>query len=319
MSSSITPPIDAVPRVSVIIPVYNQVKLLDQCLASLQRQTEVHTEVIVVDDASPEDPSPVVARYPEVRFIRCPQNVGYAEANNCGLRVATGHYLLLLNSDTELAPDAVARMADYLDTHAGTAGIAPLHREPDGTPQRTCFRFPTLLTGWIWDSALHRRRPNHPEVRSFLLADWDHLSERYVEHAQTSGLFIRREVYDRLGGMDPQLRLFSNDTDFCFRMHREGYSVRFLPEIEITHHGSASVATFDRAESQVYGDRYRYYRKWFGWRGGLAVRSALWSRVAYEALGELVDGQWRSAVRKLKRGAKLNQSFGSRSSKAWLT
>lgn len=300
---------EAAPRVSIIIPVYNQVKLLDRCLDSLQRQTENRFEAVVVDDASPEDPTEVLARYPWVRFLRCERNVGYAEANNHGLRAARGSYLLFLNSDTVLPPDALSRMADYLDGHLEAGGLAPLHREPDGAPQRTCFRFPTLRTGWVWDSMVHRRRPNHPEIRSFLMSDWDHLSECWVDHAQTSGLLIRREVYDRIGGMDPQLRLFSNDTDFCFRMHRAGYPIRFLPEIEIIHHGSASIATFDRAEAQVYGDRFRYYRKWFGWRGALAVRCAMWSNVAYEALGELVDGQWRSATKKLRRGAKLDRAF----------
>jgi GT2 family glycosyltransferase len=297
------------PRVSVVIPVYNQVQLLDRCLASFPFEQGGEFEAIVVDDASPEDPAPVVERYPQARFIRCERNRGYAEANNEGLRAATGRYLLFLNSDTELPSGVLARMADYLDAHPEVGGIAPLHREPDGAPQRTCFRFPTLRTGWIWDSVLHRRSPNHPEVRHFLMADWDHLSECWVEHAQTSGLFVRREVYDRIGGMDPQLRLFSNDTDFCYRMHRAGFPIRFLPEIEIIHHGSASVSTFERAEAQVYGDRYRYYRKWFGWRGALAVRCAMWSTVAYEALGELVDGQWRSAARKLRKGAKLNRAF----------
>lgn len=309
MSSLSEPVKQGPPRVSVVIPVYNQIQLLDRCLASLQHQTVDHLEVIVVDDASPEDPSPVLARYSWVKVVRCERNCGYAEANNRGLAIAGGQYLLFLNSDTELSPDTLARMADYLDAHREVGGLAPLHREPDGTPQRTCFRFPTLRTGWVWDSAVHRRCPEHPEIRSFLMADWDHQSEHWVEHAQTSGLFVRREVYDQIGGMDPQLRLFSNDTDFCFRMHRAGYPIRFLPEIEIVHHGSASVSTFERAEAQVYGDRYRYYRKWFGWRGALAVRCAMWSTVAYEALGELIDGQWRSAARKLRRGATLNRAF----------
>jgi N-acetylglucosaminyl-diphospho-decaprenol L-rhamnosyltransferase len=298
--------------VSIVIPVYNQVALLDRCLASLARQEGVRVEPIVVDDASPEDPAPVIDRHSSLplRFIRAERNLGYAEANNRGLQAATGDYILFLNSDTELPADALARLVNYLECHPEVGGVAPLHRGTDGEVQRTCYGFPTLPVGWVWDSLAHRRRPDHPVVRAFTLADWDHQSERDVEHAQTSCLLVRREVYDRIGGMDPKLFLFYNDTDFCFRMSRAGYPIRFVPEVEILHHGSASVQTFDKAEAQIFGDRYRYFRKWYGWRGALAVRCALWSRVGYEALVELAHGDFRFAAHKLRRGFRLSRAMG---------
>lgn len=296
-------------RVSVIIPVYNQVDLLDRCLASLDLQTGVDLEILVVSDASPEDPAPVAERHPAARLIALPNNVGYAEANNAGLTQATGDYLLFLNSDTELPTDAIARMADYLQTHAEAGGVAPLHREADGKLQRTCYGFPTLPVGLVWDSVVHLRNPDHPVVRAFNLSDWDHQRERWVEHAQTSCLLVRRAVYEGIGGMDRRLALFYNDTDFCYRMHRAGFPIRFVPEIEILHYGGASVRTFDRAEAQVYGDRYRYFQKWYGWRGCLAVRVALWSRIGFEALNELVHLQGRAAARKMQRGLRLSRAF----------
>lgn len=298
--------------VSIVIPVYNQVALLDRCLASLAKQRGVGVEPIVVDDASPEDPSAVVARHADLplKFIRAEKNLGYAEANNRGLAAATGDYILFLNSDTELPPDTLARLVSYLESHPEAGGVAPLHRGTAGEVQRTCYGFPTLRVGFVWDSLIHRRRPDHPAVREYTLADWDHQSERWVEHAQTSCLLVRRAIYDKIGGMDARLFLFYNDTDFCYRMSREGYPIRYLPEVEILHHGSASVQTFEKAEAQIFGDRYRYFRKWYGWRGSLAVRSALWSRVGYEALVELAHGDFRFAARKLERGLRLNRAMG---------
>lgn len=297
------------PQVSIVIPVYNQVALLARCLDSLARQEGVTLEVLVVSDASPEDPGPVTEGRPNVRLIRSPQNVGYAAANNLGLAEGRGRYLMFLNSDTEIPPDGVARMVRYLEETPEAGGVSPLHREPNGNHQRTCYRFPTLRLGLLWDSFLHRRQPNHPVIRDFQQLDWDHLSDRWVEHAQTSCLLLRREAYDKIGGMDPKLFLFYNDTDFCYRMAREGYNIRFLAGVEIIHHGGASVGTFDRADTQVYGDRFRYFRKWYGWRGGLAVRTALWSRVGYEALVELAHGDFRFAARKLQRGLRLNRAL----------
>jgi GT2 family glycosyltransferase len=297
--------------VSVVIPVYNQVALLDRCLASLTTQVGVEVEAIVVDDASPEDPSEVVRSHADLRinFQRCERNQGYAEANNRGLREAKGEFILFLNSDTELAPDTLARLVAYFEAHPEAGGVAPVHRGTDGEIQRTCSGFPTLPVGWVWDSVTHRRRPDHPVVRQYTLADWDYRSERWVEAAQTSCLLVRRVVYEKLGGMDPNLFLFYNDTDFCHRMSREGYPIRFLADVEILHHGSASVQTFDRAEAQIFGDRYRYFRKWYGWRGAFAVRFALWSRVWYEALVELAHGDLKFAARKFRRGLSLSRAM----------
>jgi len=297
------------PRVSVIIPVYNQVELLERCLHSLQRQTERHIEVLVVNDESPEDPGHVLARFPEVRALQMERNGGYAAANNRGLPEARGEYLLFLNSDTELPEEALERMGEYLDTHPDVAGIHPVHRDRDGGLQQMCFRFPTLRLGFVWDSVVHRRWPEHPLIRDFLMADWNGLTERELEHASTSCLLFRREVYERIGGMDTNLRLFYNDTDFCYRLARAGFVLRYFPQVEILHHGGASVGTFTLADAQVYGDRYRYYRKWFGWKGALAVRTALWSRVWYETLTELAHGDLRFAARKLQRGIRLNRAL----------
>jgi GT2 family glycosyltransferase len=301
----------SVPLVSIVIPVYNQVDLLERCLESLDRQEGVTLETIVVSDASPQDPGPVVERHPRVRLVRSPRNVGYAAANNLGLEQATGEFILFLNSDTELPPDTLARMVAYLREHPDAGGVAPVHREPTGAVQRTCFGFPTLRLGFLWDSVIHRLKPEHPAIRAYTMADWDFASDRWVEHAQTSCLLVRREVYDQIGGMDPKLFLFYNDTDFCFRMHRAGHRTRFLADLEILHHGGASVATFERADAQIYGDRFRYYRKWFGWRGALAVRTALWSRVGYETLVELAHGDFRFAMRKVRRGLQLNSALSA--------
>jgi hypothetical protein len=297
------------PRVSVVIPVYNRVDLLERCLAALDAQTERRIEVIVVDDASPEDPAAVLERHPSARVIRLPANAGYAEANNRGLAAACGSLLLLLNSDVEIPPNGIERLAACLEATPEAAAAAPLHRDPRGALQRTCFRLPTRRTGWLWDSALHRLRPQHPVLRDYLIAEWSHDTDRWVESAQTSCLMLRRAVYEAIGGMDPQLRLFYNDVDFCARMRRAGFRIRFTAAAEVAHHGGASVRTFEQAEQQVYGDRYRYYRKWFGRRGALSVRAALWSRVACEALAALATGHVRSAARNVRRGLRLSAGF----------
>ena len=298
-----------VPLVSVVIPVYNQVDLLDRCLHALQEQTQPDLQVIVVSDASPESPREVLDRYPGTRLIEHTANLGYALTNNTGLAAAEGQYILFLNSDTELPPTAIEQMVAHLQSDPTAGGVTPLHRHPDGRLQRSCYRFPDFRFAWIWDSAIHRRWPDHPYLRDYSHADWDHESDRWVEHTMTSCLLIRREAYERIGGMDPNLKLFYNDLDFCLRMHRAGFPIWFLSSLTILHHGGASVATSPEGEAPVYGDRYRYCRKWFGWRGGVAVRWALWSSTVYDALAGLLRGRVRQAAGKLARGVRLNRAL----------
>lgn len=300
------------PTVSVIIPVYNQVDLLERCLASLERQTLPGIEMIVVSDASPEDPAEVMGRYPGARYLPQAENQGYAATNNTGLAAASGRYLLFLNSDTEFPPETLERLVARLEGEPEAGGVTPLHRLPDGSVQRSCYRFPDLKIALFWDSAMHRRNPDHPVIRAYSDAEWDHQSDRWVEHTMTSCLLIRREAYDQIGGMDPNLRLFYNDTDFCLRMTRAGFPIRFVADIEILHVGGASVGTSDQSDARVYTDRYRYFRKWYGWRGGVAVRLALWSRFAYEALAELTHGHFRFAARKIARALRLNRALAAR-------
>jgi GT2 family glycosyltransferase len=294
------------PTVSVAIPVYNRVDLLERCLISLGKQDLPGVEVIVVDDQSPEDPGPVMARFPDAVFIRFPKNRGYTEATNEALRAGKGRYLLLLNSDTELPPDSLSRMVAFLEENSDAGVVTPVHRGTDGKVQRTCCRLPRLGTSFLWDSALHRMAPGLKVFRWHSMLDWDHVSERWVEFAMTSCLLIRREIYDRIGGLDPLMPMHYNDTDYCKRIGEAGYKIRFLGDVEILHHGGASLMTLDWSEARSYRDRYRYYRKWFGFGGVMAFVGSVWSRTFYETVSALLRGRVGAAVGHVKRWAVLN-------------
>jgi GT2 family glycosyltransferase len=251
----------------------------------------------------------VVSKYPWVEFIRSPVNVGYAEANNLGLRQARGNYILFLNSDTELPPDAVAQLVGYLKAHPDRGGVAPLQRNKAGEPQNTCYRFPSLKNGLFCHSAFERFLNSRPKLQAAVFPRQETAPERLVQHAITSCLLIRREVYDAIGEMDPELRLFSNDTDFCYRMHLKGYPIWFWPEVQITHHVSASVNTFEQVNERFLIDRYRYFRKWYGWRGQLIVGFALWSGFTYDAVYALFRGRGRQALRSARYWFRLQRAL----------
>ncbi|MFG0318497.1 MAG: glycosyltransferase family 2 protein, partial [Planctomycetota bacterium JB042] len=134
----------AVPDLSIVVLSWNTEDLLRACLESLARiEPGLAIETIVVDNASSDGSAAMVRdRYPDVRLIVNDRNVGYAEGNNVGIRAARGRHLFLLNSDTEVAPDAPRRLVEHLDAHPACGAVGAKLLNPDGTVQRACMRFP---------------------------------------------------------------------------------------------------------------------------------------------------------------------------------
>jgi GT2 family glycosyltransferase len=234
---------DTRPDVSIVIPAYNRADLLRRCLESLRSSQGAKWEVTVVDNASPEDLSAVRDSLPEVRWLRQDRNVGYAAANNLGLRGARGRHLCYLNSDAELFPDTLARLVCYLDTHPNVGAVTPRNVGPEGGTQPSCSPEHTLLMAWLRDSGFHLLFPNARPFRDWLLSRFDWDREQEVAHSQTTCLVIRSEAYAQAGEMDPHLFLFYNDVDFCRRLRLAGWKLVYLPEPRVIHHGSASVET----------------------------------------------------------------------------
>jgi len=289
MASNEPPPAStSPPDVTVVIPAYNCGDLLTQCLASLRASQGVAVDVVVVDNASPEDLSPVREQFPEVRWIRSETNLGYAAANNLGLQDAGGRYFCWLNSDAELPPNALAGMVEYLDSHPDAGAVTPRNQDLDGSTQPSLTPEHTLAMAWLRDSGPHLAFPNAPPFRNWLLPEFNWQRAQEVLTTQTTCLVIRREAYEQVGGMDPSLFLFYNDVDWCRRLRQAGWKLMYLPEPHVLHHGSASVETALWKERQLWQDRYRYFRKWYGLAGTLGVRSACISRGLWRSLAQVV-------------------------------
>ncbi|MDD5746757.1 MAG: glycosyltransferase family 2 protein, partial [Candidatus Omnitrophica bacterium] len=158
---------------SIVIVNWNSYSYLEQCLASVVKTfPEERYEVIVIDNASTDESvSRIKNRFPAVRLIANDTNAGFARANNQGFAVAQGKYVLILNPDTVVFPQAIERLTGFLDQHPDFAAVGPKLLNADKTIQFECARnFPTLSTEFFWLSTLVRRFPKNKIIGRYLMS-----------------------------------------------------------------------------------------------------------------------------------------------------
>jgi GT2 family glycosyltransferase len=266
------------PDCSVVIVNYHSEALLRPCLESLASSADsISLEVIVVDNSGTARHSGALDVLPEVRLIEAGGNVGFARACNLGMAAARGRHLLLLNPDTVAHPGAVATLSRHLDALPEVGAVAARLLDPDGTLQYSCRRFPRPLSIFFGRYALLTRLfPRNPVSSDYLYLDWDHASSRPVDWASGACLMVRREVLDRVGGLDEGYFLFVEDMDWCRRIRDAGFEVVYVPQAEVTHRIGASRGP---VPSWVVWERHRsmlrYVRKHFEWPRALVALTGL--------------------------------------------
>jgi len=248
----------AAPDVSIVIVSYNTRALLDTCLRSVQASTGVTLETWVVDNASPDGSADHVAStFPDVRLIRNRENRGFAAANNVAIARASGRHLLLLNPDTIVRDDTVARLAGFLDGHPATGITGPRVLNADGTTQSCGYRYPTL-SGEIAASRDGRRAAaaRRSEPGGGVDASTD------VDWVDGCCLMIRRTVIDRIGPLDEQFFLYAEELDWCRTASTAGFRISTCPTAAMTHLGGQSTAQVKGQSLAMFIEtRLRYYHK----------------------------------------------------------
>ena len=247
------------PDLSVVIVSYNTRDLLRDCLLSLRTSEGLKLEIIVVDNASSDGSADMVrAEFPEVRLLAQSLNTWFCGGNNIGIRAAASDVVLLLNPDTEAAPDALALMHRFLRENPDYAGVTAQMRYPDGRVQLTCSSqtsYPQLLLnhsvlGYLLPSWKRQSRD-----RQFY-ADWDRLSDRDVDVMPGSCSMMRRE--DIL--LDEDLLLYFPEDSLARKLTGR---CRFLAAARIRHHEKSSTRSFF-ATRIFFRDMLVYCRKQYG-------------------------------------------------------
>ncbi len=322
-------------KLSIIIVSYNTRELLRSCLESIfQQASPDDTDIIVVDNASADGSRDMVKElYPRVHLIASNKNLGFAAANNLGLKESKSPYVLFLNPDVVVLPGAFTRPLKYLDQHSDVAVVGCKIMSPDGSVQQSAREFPTLWTLFLENSFLYKFFSHSGVFRNPWVTDVDR--EQEVDVVKGAFLLVKRSVLDSVGTMDERFFLYSEEQDLCRRVKQAGWKIVYLPIPAITHfEGGSSQPGPDSAKLLVFESEYRYFVKHHGvafakaacviMAGGMSCRivawlfvlatKPIWSKNASLAR-ERVASSWYSLVRILsillhsQPAAQLNQTM----------
>jgi hypothetical protein len=229
--------------VSVIVVNYKSYAELDACLASLRpRGDEVLQEILVVDNASTASLLRSLAgSHPGVRFLPQSENLGFAAGTNEGVRHAGGAFFLLVNPDSVVVGEAVATLANYLNSHPDVAIVGPRVYDSDGTVQRSARSFPSPLTALFGRTSLMTRVwPGNPISRRNLPADDRTTEPLEVDWVAGSCLMVRADAFRSVGGFDERFFLYWEDADLCLRLRSVGWRIVHLPSAAVVHQAGRS-------------------------------------------------------------------------------
>lgn len=273
---------------SIIIVSFNTKDLTLGCIKSVIKNTKgIEYEIIVVDNGSNDGSIEIIKNLkritdrpivkiknysPKLKIFQNQMNLGFGKANNQGMNIAKGKYILLLNSDTLINDNFLPEIVSWMDRNKDVGIVSCSLKNIDGSTQGTGGYFPTLLRVFSWmtiqDFPLVDKviKPFHPMHQlSFSKGEGFYEKERELDWVTGAFLLMRRYVYKQTGGFDEDYFMYTEEVDLCFRAKKNGWKVYYLPQWSITHHGGASGNSWSHVIPEYQGVKIFYkkhYPKW---------------------------------------------------------
>ena len=237
--------------INVVIVNYKNKEKILQCLESLfcdTRDNSIH--ITVVDNNSGDDLDRVLlSKYENInlKFIKNTKNVGFARAQNSGIKNVDAKYHLVLNPDTVFIEEqnAIKRIYDFMETNTKVGIAGPKIVYPDGKRQNSCYRFPKFLQPLYSRTRLGKIGRGRKTAEHYFMSDFDHDETLPVDWLMGAAMFVRQDAVNEVGVFDERFWMYAEDSDWCRRMWEKGWSVYYVHDIVIRH---------DHARGSANGD-----------------------------------------------------------------
>ncbi|HUS13733.1 MAG TPA: glycosyltransferase family 2 protein [Chloroflexia bacterium] len=316
------------PSLAIVIVNYNTRELLTGCLDSVfASRSRYPFKVILVDNHSTDGSVALIrARYPQVDLRESGANGGFGYANNIALRALAGRppgqparqprseipargdagfhfaadYILFLNPDTVLPPEAVEVMAGFLEQTPTAGAVGPRMQKPDGSLDLACRRaFPTPLNALFKLTGLSRLFPRHPLIARYNLTHLrdDHLAE--VDSVMGAFMLVRGTALGQVGLFDERFFMYGEDLDLAYRLKTRGWHVFYNPAVTVLHiKGASSRKRSSAAIREFYRAMHVFYTKHYAARYGRAISTLVRLGIGLREAVALAANATRPAAQK---------------------
>lgn len=251
-------------KISIITVTYNSAKQIGAFLDSISRSADkIEKEVIIIDNASQDETIKVVEKHKlKTILLKSPINAGFAKAVNQGIAKSSGDYILLLNPDTELVGSCLTTLLRFAESHQQLGAVAPRLLNPDGKPQPSIYKFPTIT------NAIKKDFFGCTNCFGKYLPE----GEQQVDVAIMAAFLIPRKTIDLIGGLNEKYFLYYEDFDFCRKLKQNNLPVYYLPTARVNHVHGASGHFVSHQNSPLLNSAKIYYGDLYS----SALNSVLW-------------------------------------------
>jgi len=271
-------------NVSVIIVSYNTKDLTLKCIKSvLEEGRGLEKELIVVDNGSSDGS---VEKFKvlggKINLIQNTENLGFAKANNQAIKISTGKYILLLNSDTVVINGAIKKLINFAEKNEDCGAVVPKLLNSDGSMQASVFRLPTLgrtiLQFWL----------GQKEILDKYMPEGKDPSE--VESAVMAAFLITRKTLDKVGLLDERYFMFFEDHDYCRRIKNKNLKIYYLPSSNVIHYHGVSGRHLANWENQ-WRRLIHSSKVYHGYINHLLITFVIWTASKKQKLFRFIRGK----------------------------
>lgn len=280
-------------ELSIVIVTYNVRELLRDCLTSiLESIGAFRYNIWVVDNNSGDGTVEMIGQsFPQVGLIASPRNGGFAYGCNLGLERSRSKYVLLLNPDTHLPPDALWQMLSYMDSHPDAAVAGPKLVRGDGSLDLACRRsFPSPSVALFRILGLSKLLPKSSLFARYNLTYLDPDQPAEIDSVCGAFMMVRASVLSEVGPLDERFFMYGEDLDWALRIKAAGWKVLYNPAVQVLHYkGESSRQRKEESAREFYQAMELFYRKhyWprYPWLLNWLVVAAIHLRTLIALLG----------------------------------